>query len=507
MSQPSTVPLRVAVGKTVVPELPAEFTPRPALRQRLNEATPGQVIVVSAPAGSGKTLLLADWVRQEERLETAWISLDTDDNDPRRLWTAVLASLLAVSSPSRGVRLHRVAALAQGAQGVDLIDELADSLDGPESPIRVVLDDVHELTGREVLRDLTRLIRRSPAGLRLVLASRTDPPISIPRLRLEGRLHELRADGLRFTLDDTTSLLHAAGLQLTPAEVAVLHARTEGWAAGLRLAALALRRSDDPAGFLTDFSGDERSVAEYLTVEILDGLSAEMQSFLRVVSVCSPLPAALGAELSGRPDAGRLLEVARLEMPLVERTAPGSYRIHSLLRSYLVADLARQRPEGYRHLQAVAARWWFEEGEPVHALRHAERAGDPVLIASLLRTAGVGLFLGGELGPLRRALAAVGADVRSTDPWLALTAAITHLDARALPAAAVELGNARRAWPEIPDADLELLRACAELLATTQGLATGSFPPARDGVERTVPALEALLHASRGTAEFGNPRG
>src|SRR5688500_2818617 len=165
MSQPSTVPLRVAVGKTVVPELPAEFMRRPALRQRLNEATPGQVTVVSAPAGSGKTLLLADWVRQEDGLETAWISLDADDNDPRRLWSAVLASLLALSSPSRNAQLQQVAASAQRAQGEDLVGELADALDGLESPVRVVLDDVHELTGREVLRDLTRLVRRSPAGL------------------------------------------------------------------------------------------------------------------------------------------------------------------------------------------------------------------------------------------------------------------------------------------------------------------------------------------------------
>jgi LuxR family maltose regulon positive regulatory protein len=124
-----------------------------------------------------------------------------------------------------------------------------------------------------------------------------------------------------------------------------------------------------------------------------------------------------------------------------------------------------------------------------------------------VRASGVALFLGGDLGPLRRALAAVGTDARATDPWLALTAAITHLDARALPAAAVELDNARRAWPEKPDADLEILRASAELLAMTQGLATEAFPRAPDGEQRTVPALEALLHASRGTGEFANPRG
>jgi LuxR family maltose regulon positive regulatory protein len=446
-------------------------------------------------------------VRQEEGLATAWISLDADDNDPRRLWTAVLASLLAVSSPSRGVRLHRVAALAQGAQGVDLIEELADALDGPEPPVRVVLDDVHELTGREVLRDLTRLIRRSPAGLRLVLASRTDPPISVPRLRLEGRLHELRADVLRFTLHDTAAMLRATGLQLTAAQVAVLQARTEGWAAGLRLAALALRRTDDVSVFLTNFSGDERSVAEYLTVEILDGMSAETQDFLRMVSVCSPLRADVAVELSAREDADRMLDVLCHETPLVERTSPGNYRIHPLLRSYLVADLARQRPETYLRLQATAARWWLAEEEPVHALRHAERTGDPALIAALVRASGVPLFLGGDLGPLRRALAAVGSDARTRDPWLALTAAITHMDARALPAAAVELENARKAWPEIPSADLDALRTSAELLATTQGLATGSFTHARDGAGRTLPPIEALLHASRGTAELGNPRG
>jgi LuxR family maltose regulon positive regulatory protein len=500
-------PLRVPVGKTVVPELPAEFTPRPALRQRLDAATPAQVIVVIAPAGSGKSLLLADWVRQEDGLETAWISLDTDDNDPRRLWSAVLTSLLALASPSRGSRLQRVAAAANQAQGDDLVEGLADALDDPDSPVRLVLDDVHELTGREVLRDLTRLIRRSPAGLRLVLASRTDPPISVPRLRLEGRLHELRADVLRFTTDDTAAMLRATGLELTPAQVAVLQVRTEGWAAGLRLAAIALRRTDDVSAFLTNFSGDERSVAEYLTVEILDLMSVPTQDFLRMVSVCSPLPAAVAVELSGRADAERLLDVLCHETPLVERTSPGNYRIHPLLRSYLVADLARQRPETYRRLQADAARWWLAEEEPVHALRHAERTGDPVLIAALIRASGVALFLGGALGPLRRALAAVGTDARSTDPWLALTAAITHLDARALPAAAVELANARKAWPETPPPDLEILRASAELLATTQGLATEAFPPAPEGAEHTVPALEALLHASRGTAEFGNPHG
>jgi LuxR family maltose regulon positive regulatory protein len=507
MDLPPRTPVKLPVSKTVVPELPQEFTPRPRLRRRLDEATADQVVVVSAPAGSGKTLLLADWVRDGEQPETAWVRLDADDNDPRRLWSAVVASLSALPSAARAGPLQRLAGVAALPGGVDVVEELADTLEALDTPVRIVLDDVHELTGREVLRDLARLIRRRPASVRLLLASRADPPISIPRLRLEGRVHELRADVLRFTLHEAAALLGAMGLTMTGAQIAALHARTEGWAAGLRLAALALRRTDDAEAFLTSFSGDERSVAEYLTGEIIDGLGPDTQDFLRVVSVCSPLPAALAAELSRRPDAERVLDGLRQETALVERTFPGSYRIHPLLRTYLVADLARQRPQTHRDVQAAAARWWFAHEEPVHALRHAERAGDRDLITAFVHSAGVPLMLGGDLGPLRRALAAVGPGTRTADPWLALTAAITHLDARALPAAAAELESARRAWPETPSAGLEALRASAELLAAGLGLNVGASISSPGEAERTQPELAALLHASRGAAEFANPGG
>jgi LuxR family maltose regulon positive regulatory protein len=489
---------RVHASKVVVPELPAEFTPRVALRQRLDLATAAQVIVVSAPAGSGKTLLLADWVRQSTSPETAWVAVDSDDNDPQRLWSAVLTALYSLPSIAQGGR--------PGRRDGDLLDEVVATLDACDPPVRLVLDDVHELTRPEVLRDLNRLIRSRPAGHRLVLASRSDPPISIPRLRLEGRVHELRADALRFSVADTSALLLAAGLDLLPAQVAVLHARTEGWVAGLRLAALALRRTDDVTAFLSSFSGDERSVAEYLTGEVLRGLGVEMQDFLRVVSVCSPLAADLAAEISGRDDADRVLDHLRHETALVERTSPGHYRIHPLLRSYLVADLARHRPESHRALHATAARWWAASGEPVHALRHAERAGDPGLIAELLHRSGVRLLASGDFGPLRRALAAVGTEARSADPQLALMAAIVHLDSGDLTAGSTELRNARRMWPQTPDVDLRALRASAELLATGRGLPDWAFDPPGDE-ERLQPELAALLHTSRGAAQFGRSDG
>ena len=491
--------VRIAVSKTAVPELPAEFFPRPALREELDRVDPAQVIAVIAPAGYGKTLLLADWVRAGVR-PTAWVALDSDDNEPRRLWAAVLAALRALPEVPEDSPLRRIDTPGPDARDCELVDQLAEGLDELEGPVRLVLDDVQELTGAESLRGLARLVRRRAAGVQLVLASRSDPPISLPRLRLEGRLHGVRADRLMFSLDDTTALLEASGIDLSPAQVALLHARTEGWVAGLRLAALALRRSDDPDGFLAEFSGDEHSVADYLTGEVLQALPSEARNFLTAVSICSPLPAALAVELSGRPDADHLLDQLGNDTALVERTSPGVHRIHTLLRSYLSANLERNRPERFRLLQASAARWWAGQDERVHAFRHAVRSGDRVLLVNLLHRWGVSLLLQGDVDPLHTALDAVTA---GEDPWLALLTVITDLEQRAVPAAATQLQQTENAWPAAPSPELAALRAASELRAVAAGVDIGAPMPVRaDGLPSD---LRALLHASRGTAELANP--
>jgi LuxR family maltose regulon positive regulatory protein len=221
---------------------------------------------------------------------------------------------------------------------------------------------------------------------------------------------------------------------------------------------------------------------------------------LLVVSVCSPLPVGLAAELSGRPDAARILDELSRETSLLEPIAGGRYRIHELLRSYLVADLARHWAPTFRNLQVRAARWWSEDGDAVHALRHAERAADKKVLADLLHRSGLALLLAGELGGLRRGLAAIGPTARQKDPWLALLAMITHLDARSLPEALADLQAARRAWPEAPEPALDALLASTELL--TIGLGAIDPPaspfPAVNG--DTAPEIEALLRASRGMA-------
>ncbi|HEV7210551.1 MAG TPA: LuxR C-terminal-related transcriptional regulator [Blastococcus sp.] len=488
--------VRIATSKTAVPELPADFFPRPALREELDRVDPVKVIAIIAPAGYGKTLLLADWVRAGGR-PTAWVALDGDDNEPRRLWAAVLTALRGLPEVPEDSPLRRSDLQGPDASDSELVDQLTEGLDRLGGPVRLVLDDVQDLTGAESLRGLARLVRRRPAGVQLVLASRSDPPISLPRLRLEGRLHGVRADRLMFSLDDTAALLQASGVGLSAAQVALLHARTEGWVAGLRLAALALRRSDDPDGFLAEFSGDEHSVADYLTGEVLEGLPGGARNFLTEVSVCSPLPAALAIELSGRPDADHLLDQLGNDTALVERTAPGVHRLHALLRSYLCASLERNRPDRFRLLQARAARWWAAQDERVHAFRHAVRSGDRVLLVNLLHRWGVSLLLQGDVEPLRTALEAVTA---GEDPWLALLAVITHLEQRAVPAAATRLQQTGNAWPAAPSRELEALRAASELRAVAAGLDVGRPAPVSD--DGLPSDLRALLHASRGTAEL-----
>ena len=496
---------RIPGGKTMVPELPAEFVPRPALLDRLDAAGAAQLVVVSAPAGYGKTLLLAEWVRSRAIPDTAWVSVDADDDDPGRFWSAVLTALATLPSLPAHSALRRAVQRSGPGQEIpdgDVVDWLGEVFDVVDPPVRLVLDDLQELTAARPLRELARLVARCPAGLRLVLSSRVDPPLALPRLRLEGRLHEIRAEQLRFDVTDTVTLLQSAGLDLDPVEVALLLARTDGWVAALRLAALALRRSEDPAAFLLQFSGDERSIADYLTGEILSGLAEDAQDFLRAVSVCSVLPTALAVALSDRQDAGRLLDEMGRETALVERAGPGEHRVHALLRSYLRANLHRHRPGLYQRLETVAACWWAERGEYVHALRHAERAGDEKQLAQLLRSA-VPLLTSADLTPLRRALTAVGPTARAADPWLALVSAIAHLEERAFAAAAVDLQHARATWPETPDRELEVLRSTAELLAPGIPAHDVAAPPVSgDGAPDVRPELTALLHLSRAAAEL-----
>jgi LuxR family maltose regulon positive regulatory protein len=308
---------------------------------------------------------------------------------------------------------------------------------------------------------------------------------------------------MRFSLAEAATLLERSGLHLTPAQVTVLHQRTGGWAAGLRLAALAVAETPDRDGFLAHFSGDEHSVADYLVEEIISRLPKDVQQFLRQISISDPVPPGLAAELSGRQDAGSLLDGLETQTSLVSATGQqrDAYRIQELLRTYLLADLQRHGPKRAAELHAMAARWWVSQDLPIRALDHAGRSGDTELLSDLLRRFAVPLILNGDHGPLRRALSSLGAQATVSDPWLALTSALTHLEAGDVLAAQADLRQAQRYWPSHHTADLDVLRAVAEQFAAVPfGEAASRSAATGTGELPTEPQLEALARLSRGIA-------
>ena len=292
-------------------------------------------------------MLLADWAHTSTGSDTAWVGLDPDDNDPQRLWTSVVAALAACPSVPPDSRLH-----APGCGGPAPNRSSSPNSPTPCSelprPIRLILDDVHELLDPTALHGVHTLCATAPPAFSSSCPARLDPPLSLPRLRLAGRLWELRADRLRFSPAEAATLLERSGLHLTPAQVDTLHQRTGGWAAGLRLAALAIARAADRDAFLDQFSGRQQLGRRLPGRRDLSALPEDPREFLRVISISDPVPSGLAAELSGREEAGSLLD--RLEHQTSLLTATGrrrdAYRIQELLRTYLIADLHRQDPRG-----------------------------------------------------------------------------------------------------------------------------------------------------------------
>ena len=287
-----------------------DFLPRPRLAERLDEALGRGLVLVCAPAGYGKTSLLASWARHCPQ-PVAWLSLDASDNDPARFWRHAVAALDAVC-PGIGERVGPLLGppAPQSFEGLvtALINELA-ARSGP-SDVPLVLDDYHLVGSQPVHASLGFLLDHLPPGLHPVLASRADPPLALARLRARGQLTELRDAELRFTADEAAAFLReTAGADLPDAAVAALTARTEGWAAGLQLAALSLRGQPDVDRFVAAFTGSHRFVLDYLTEEVLEHQPEQMRAFLLETSVLQrlngPLCDAVTAGPAARPCSSR----------------------------------------------------------------------------------------------------------------------------------------------------------------------------------------------------------
>jgi LuxR family transcriptional regulator, maltose regulon positive regulatory protein len=479
-------------SKTTVPPPLAEFVSRPALVSALDRGADQALTLVCAPAGYGKTVLLADWARQQPAA-CAWVDLDAEDDDPRKLWVSVLAAVsecadVPPSSPLRRLVVPRTTVEA------DFFADLLEALATLPARICLVLDDAHHLRSAEVMHGLRLLLRHRPSTLRLVLSSRFDPPLPVARLRLEERLCEVRTEHLGFSADETAALAGLCGLDLSDRQIAVLHERTEGWVAGIRLAAMQLRGHRDPDTFLAAFSGDERPVADYLAGEVLAHISADEADVLRRISITDPVPAALATELSGRSDAPELLSGLERTTGLVLTTGPrrDEFRIQELMRTHLSADLTRHGTAQTAQLHAQAAVWWAAQQEPVPALSHAAHAADATLLTGLLHRWAPTLVARGEHSELRRALSAAGAGGDADDPWPPLVSAQLHIGNGDLRGARAEVARAD-AMTGRPGDDDDL----ADFHAATRQL-SGMGGPAPEGAGTAAePAVAALALAGR----------
>ena len=400
----------------------AEMITRPRLSAQLL-GSPASLVLFAAPPGFGKTTLLAQWREQEER-PFAWFTADASDSDPVSLWTGIVEAIRRVR-PDFG----DAAEVALRARHVDVLDALIpvvvrelESLDGD---FALVLDDYHTIDSAACHESLAYFMEAKPRGVQLVVASRADPPIPVAKLRAEGRLLELRALDLCFTRDEEAAFLNEQlGLGLAPETLEVLHARTEGWPAGVYLASLSLRQAPDPDRIVSAFDGSNRHVVDYLTEVVLGSLDARQRDFLLQTSILDSFSAPLCNAVTGkRGSAKRLAELERANLfliPLDDRRE--RYRYHQLFADVLRSQLAQREPALVPKLHRRAYEWLAEEGDTDAAVRHALAAGEVDAAVGLVAgqwLADPHAHLGRGDGTVRR-LQGFHADAVADDPRLVL---------------------------------------------------------------------------------------
>jgi LuxR family maltose regulon positive regulatory protein len=487
---------------------------RPALFERLGGLA--RVTVISAPAGSGKTVLLRSWMSEaglEDR--AAWVPVGPNERDPQQFWLSVLQALRR-TSPGSG--LIQAASAAPNLDGWAPAERLLHDLAALEERTWLVIDDVHELGSTEALRQLELLVMRAPPTLRFVFATRHDVRLGLHRLRLEGGLAEIRTVDLRFSLAEAHELLERAGVALPEAALATLHRRTEGWAAGLRLAALSLAGHPDPARFAAEFSGGERTVAEYLLAEVLERQSEQVRRLLLRTSLLERVNGELADLLAGDEGAEAILQDLEQANAFVVSLDPARtwFRYHQMFADLLQVELRRSAPGEVARLHLSAAGWFAGNGFLVEAIRHAQAARDWPLAARLLADHWPSMHLDGQAATVHELLARFPPDLALSDAELAVVAAADGLAQGSQAAAERDMALAERGSTSVPQGrrgQLELLLGIARLLHARQvgNLAAvaeearklqdiADVPdPTRAGLSED---LRALALINLGTAEF-----
>jgi LuxR family transcriptional regulator, maltose regulon positive regulatory protein len=388
------VPAPLLETKLYVPRPRRALVPRPRLSERLDRGSTSKLILISAPAGFGKTTLLTEWLAAgpaapaDERL-AAWLSLDRGDNDPASFWTYVIAALQTVA-PGVGESALTLLQAPQPPPIETVLTALLNDLGALTGDIVLVLDDYHVIDAHDVQDAMAFLLDHLPPRLNVVIASRTDPALPLARLRARGELVETRAAELRFTPDEAAAYLNEMmGLQLTARDVAALEGRTEGWIAALQLAALSMQGRDDVAGFIAGFTGDDRYVVDYLAEEVLQRQSDRVQTFLLQTSILGRLSGPLCDAVTGQGGGKAMLEALDrgnlFLVPLDDRRR--WYRYHHLFADVLQARLLDEQPDQVPDLHRRASAWYEQNGERSVAIGHALAAEDFERAAALVELA------------------------------------------------------------------------------------------------------------------------
>ena len=396
--------------------------------------------VISAPAGSGKTSLVRAWAGRPGRPgRLALVQVQRGQHDAQQFWLAVLRAVRHATGANGGAELPAATPDFNAPAMVDrVLSELADADGG----VTLVIDDLHELRSPEAPAELTRLLTNLPPSVHAILTARHDVRLRLHRLRLAGELAEIRAVDLRFSERETRELLDAAGIALSDAGAALLHQRTEGWAAGLRLAALSLVGHPDPERFVAEFSGSNRTVAEYLIAEMLERQPPDVQDLLLRTSLLDRINGELADLLAGRPGAEQILLDLEDANAFVEALDPGRtwFRYHHLFADLLRLELRRTLPADIPALHRRAAGWFTRHGQVAEAIRHTQAAGDWPEAARLLADHSFSLTLDGQAETMQALLRAFP---RGEDhPELALVRAMGDLAQGRLGEAAAHLAVA-----------------------------------------------------------------
>jgi LuxR family transcriptional regulator, maltose regulon positive regulatory protein len=432
--QVTTPPEAAALGtppplvetKLIPPRKRPQLVARPRLLQALDQLDGTELTIVSAPAGGGKSVLVGSWCDSRPGTAVAWVSLDAADDDPVRLWTYVATALERIRGGLGQPALRRLRDPRSTVQAA--VHELLAGIAAYREPLVLVLDDVHVLRDDATLRSFEHAVERLPTGTRIVATTRSDPPIRLGRLRANGALGELRAADLAFTLDEARELLVVQeGIDLDETDLQLLVQRSEGWPAGLYLAALWLRDHPDPSAALRDFTGGHRNVADYLSSEVVDALDRMTRDFVLRTSILTRLSGPLcDGVLQRSGSAAILADLARSNLFLVPLDGRGEwFRYHHLFQELLQLELARADPALAVELRRRAGVWCRDRGLLEEALEYLSEAGDDAAVADTLLEHHRSLIRTGRAATLMRWVARLPSEELLERPEIAAAAALS----------------------------------------------------------------------------------